>query len=297
MNKFLLGLTLLALCSLSVAAASDTAGANQLRAAAERTESNAAQVMPITDAATATCAFTFTSGANDSFLKFCVTSNGNVVQMETPLGHEHIKHGVPGEGYGLCDTNTNTEYFDYSFFGDSPNWGVPTVVSQAPSNVRIARTTLDGIWTLIQTFTQVPGTSPSVRVTMAVRNNSTIDRTVFLMRYVDADPNHVFDSPMGATSNSAFAWDQTVLANIGLRGNFGLMLQGDALAQQHFPDLGPQAFIESNTFSDPPPPCNPYKNFVSGTPLPDGKAWLVVIYELGVPPKSSKTVTVNYKGL
>jgi hypothetical protein len=88
-----------------------------------------------------------------------------------------------------------------------------------------------------------------------------------------------------------------VSANIGLRGNFGLMLQGDALPQQHFPDLGPQAFIENNTFSDPPPPCNPYKNFVSGTPLPDGKASLVVIYELGVPPKSSKTVTVNYKGL
>src|SRR5262245_25549231 len=297
MNKRFLGLIMVALGSLGVAATSDGPGANQQQTVAERTELGAGLNALVSPAATATCAFTFTSGTTDNFLKFCVTANGNVVQVETPLGHEHIQHGVAGEGYGLCDTNTSIEYFDYSFFGDSPNWGVPMVVSQAPTNVRIARTTLDGIWTLIQTFTQVAGTSPSVRVTMALRNNSAVDRTVFLMRYVDADPNHLFESPMGATSNSAFAWDQTVTANIGLRANFGLMLQGDALAQQHFPDLGPQAFLESNTFSDPPAPCNPYRNFVSGTTPPDAKASLVVIYELGVPTKSSKTVTVNYRGL
>src|SRR5882672_1389217 len=98
MNKFLLGLTLLALCTLSVAATSDAAGEHRQQAAAERAENNAAQILPVSDAATITCAFTFTSGTSDNFLKFCVTANGNVVQMETPLGHEHIRHGVVGEG-------------------------------------------------------------------------------------------------------------------------------------------------------------------------------------------------------
>lgn len=97
-----------------------------------------------------------------------------------------------------------------------------------------------------------------MKVTMALKNNTTIDRTVFLIRYADVDPDHLFSSSMGATSNSAFAWDQTVFANVGLRGNFGLMLQGVALPQQHFPDLGPQGFIENNEFSDPPPPCKSF---------------------------------------
>jgi hypothetical protein len=167
----------------------------------------------------------------------CVTVNGNVAQFEAPLGHEHIRHGIVGEGCGVCDVNTNTEYFDYSLFGDSPNWGVPTLGNQTATSVKIARTTTDGVWTLTQTFTQVAGTSPLVKLTMSLRNNSAIDRTVFLMRYADVEPDHLFTSSMGATSNSAFAFDQTVVGNVGLRGNFGLILQGAALPQQHSPDL------------------------------------------------------------
>ena len=128
----------------------------------------------------------------------------------------------------MCDLSTNTEYFDYALFGDSPNWEAPALISQNATSVKIARTTSDGFWSLTQTFTQVAGTSPSVKVAMVITNNTTIDRTVFLMRYADVEPDHLFTSSMGATSNSAFAWDQTVSANIGLRGNFGLMLQGVA---------------------------------------------------------------------
>jgi len=292
MKTFVCVLALVALGSFGVAGHSDSSAASPQQAADGQTSS----IGPISDAATATCAFTFTSGAGDSFLKYCVTANGNVVQFETPLGHEHIAHGVPGEGYGLCDINTRTEYFDYSFFGDSPNWDEPAVVSQSATSVKIARTTIDGVWTLSQTFTQVAGTSPSVKVAMTLKNNTTIDRSVFLMRYADVEPDHLFESSMGATSNSAFAWDQTVFANIGLRGNFGLMLQGDPLPQQTATDLGPQGFIEDNTFSDPPPPCNPYKNFIAGTP-PVSKGSIVMIYELAIPKKSAKAITVNYKGL
>src|SRR5262249_1254774 len=150
---------MVALGSFSAAGKSDSTAPPPQAAAPQ-----VARTAPVSAAATATCAFTFTSGANDSFLKYCVTANGNVVQFETPLGHEHIAHGVPGEGYGFCDINTRTEYFDYSFFGDSPNWGDPTVVNQNTNSVKIARTTIDGVWTLTQMFTQVAGTSPFVKV-------------------------------------------------------------------------------------------------------------------------------------
>ena len=248
------------------------------------------------DAATSTCAFTFTSGAGDSFLQSCVTVNGNVAQFETPAGHEHIRHGVVGEGYGVCDTNTNTEYFDYSFFGDSPNWRAPVTGTPTATSVKITRTTIDGLWTLTQTFAQVAGTSPFLKVTMTLTNNAAVDRTVFVTRFTDAEPDHLFTSSMGATSNSAFAWDQTVTPNIGLRANFGIMLQGLALPQQHAPDLGPQGFIEDNEFVDPPPPCHPYTNFISGTPF-ESKGSLALVYQLGIPARTSKTITVNYRGL
>src|SRR5205085_3077819 len=118
----------------------------------------------------ATCAFTFTSGAGDTFLKYCVTANGNVTEFQTPEGHEHIAVGSIGEGYGICDFGNHDtkpiEYFDYAEFGDSGNWGPATVMSQNAKSVKIARTTSDGVWTLTQTFTQITGTAPSVKVDM-----------------------------------------------------------------------------------------------------------------------------------
>ena len=296
MKKSLLALTVLALCWVSFAADSDTANLNRKQAAAESAEISA-QSLPVTTAATATCSFTFTSGANDNFLKFCVTANGNVAQFETPLGFEHIDHGVVGEGYGICDVNSNTEYFDYSFFGDSPNWLAPTVVHQTATSVKIARTTSDGIWTLTQTFTQMAGTSPFAKVEMALKNNTAVDRSILLMRFADVEPDHSFSPDLGATSNSAFVWDQTTSANIGSRSNFGLLLQGLALPQQQFPDLGPQGFVEADTFVTPPPPCSPYTNFVVGAQSENAFGTIVMIYSLGVPKKATKSVTVNYRGL
>ena len=297
MKKSLLAFIVLALCSLSVAADSDTANVNRKQPAAASAEKLAGRAALVSPLATATCSFTFTSGANDNFLQYCVTANGNVAQLETPQGHEHIAHGVVGEGYGICDVSSNTEYFDYSFFGDSPNWLAPAVVNQTATSVKIARTTADGIWTLTQTFTQMAGTSPFVKVDMALKNNTAIDRTIFLMRYADVEPDHLFSPNLGATSNSAFVWDQTTLANIGSRSNFGLLLQGLALPQQQFPDLGPQGFVEADTFVTAPAPCNPFLNFVPGAQSENAFGTIVMIYSLGVPKKKSKSVTVNYRGM
>jgi hypothetical protein len=153
-------------------------------------------------------------------VKCCVTANGNITQLETPQFHEHIAAGIFGEGYGICDATSGTEYFDYADFGDSANWGPPTLVTQSATLVKIVRTTADGAWTLTQNVTMVPGASPTVKIAMALKNNTTIDRIAFLMRYADVDANSSFINSLGATSNSAFGWDPTAFANIGLRGNF-----------------------------------------------------------------------------
>ena len=136
----------------------------------------------------------------------------------------------------------------------------------------------------------VAGTSPAVKVAMALRNNTTTDRVAFLMRYADIDANRGFINSLGATSNSAFGWDPTAVPNIGLRGNFGINLVADALPQQHSPDLGPQGFTQSTPAG--PAPCNPYAQMFAGLQTAaDGS--VVAIYELGVPTKASKSVVTS----
>jgi len=287
--------TVLVLGPLTFAQQPGTSGtASQPQAAAAAAQARVAQTATHSLASTAACSFTFTSGANDTFVKYCVTANGNITQLEMPQFHEHLAAGVFGEGYGICDLTNGTEYFDYAAFGDSANWGPAALVTQSATLAKIVRTTSDGAWTLTQNITMVPGTSPTVKVAMALRNNTTDDRTAFLMRYADIDANTIFINSLGATSNGAFGWDPTAFPGVGTRGHFGVTLQADALPQQHAPDLGPQGFTQSGPGG--PSPCNPYAFMFAGLQTAaDGS--VVTIYELGVPTKTAKTVTVHYKGM
>jgi len=298
-QKFVVTTIALAVCSLSFAADTGKPSVNaQAQAEAASAQNLAAQAALRGPFATSTCSFTFTSGANDTFLKYCVTANGNIAQLETPQGHEHIAVGAFGEGYGLCDATVGSAevpYFDYADFGDSSNWLPATLVTQSPTVVKIVRSTADGIWTLTQTITQMAGTSPSVKVAMSIKNNTVVDRHAFLIRYADVDANGFFFNSLGATANSAFAWDPTISTNIAFRGNFGLSLQAHAIPQAQAPnDRGPQAFTQNTP--NGPPPCSVIFNFVPNLdPADDGS--VVTFYELGVPKRASRTVTVHYKGM
>src|SRR4051794_15291458 len=64
--------------------------------------------------ATVTCSFTFTANRGNKFIKYCVTKNGNITQFQTPEGNEYIALAPAGEGYGLCNFDTATQYFDYA---------------------------------------------------------------------------------------------------------------------------------------------------------------------------------------
>lgn len=185
-------------------------------ALAQRDTAHAAPHSPF---ATSACSFNFTSGASDSFLKYCVTANGNITQLETPQGHEHIAVEAAGEGYGICDLIPFVSYVDYADFGDSGNWGPSSVINQSGKSVKIARTTSDGIWTLTQTISQVAGTSPSVKATMTLKNNSDQLRTVFLVRYADVDADGAVQNSLDGTAKSAFGWNSNASSK-----PFGLIL-------------------------------------------------------------------------
>jgi hypothetical protein len=271
-KRLIIVLNLLGMCSLALAQSQ-----TQLQAAREVSRS------PLT---TSTCAFTFTTGANDSFVKYCVTVNGNIAQFESPAGKEHIAIGTIGEGYGFCDLNPQVRYFDYSDFGDSGNWGAPTTVSQTATSVKISRTTTDGIWTLTQTITQIGGVSPSARIKMTVKNNSNITRSLFFMRYADADAGGSFLNNFDGTQKSAFGWNSDTTSNA-----VGLLLQNAGT----FPaDSSPGAFTQN--VPEGPDPCNFTTHFASGPQLAtDGS--IVLLYALNFSKGASRTVTVSYEGL
>jgi hypothetical protein len=65
------------------------------------TKKNSIDAAPRSPQADPGCSFLFTSGANNTFLSYCLTTNGNVTQLITPAGHFQIVN--PVEGYGICD--------------------------------------------------------------------------------------------------------------------------------------------------------------------------------------------------
>jgi len=204
--------------------------------------------------------------------------------FESPAGEEHIAVGKDGEGYGICDVSgDHNQYFDYAEFGNSGNWGPATVLSQSATSVKISRNTSDGVWTLTQTFTRVSGASPSVKIAMALKNNSALDRTVFLMRYVNVDAAGVFQNNLDATTNSAFGWN-----SIGANSPFGLVLQNVGESPFNF-----SGFVQN--VPDGPAPCSTTLHQVPG-PLTGTDGSVFMFYAGTVPKWVSRTATVSYKG-
>jgi hypothetical protein len=282
--KFALAITALALCSLSFAETPSAAKANNQREkAAALAQKNAAEAAPHSPFATSICSFTFTSGTNETFLKYCVTANGNITQLETPFGVEHIAVGEVAEGYGICDDTALVEYDDYADDGATSNWGPAVVVSRDATSVKIARTTSDSNWTLTQNIRQFAGTS-SVNVAMTLTNNTAHDKLVFLMRYADVDAGSVFLNNFDGTEDSAFGWNSAGVNSFGM----AIRNVGNTLPAVH------TGFAQN--FPGGPSPCNALAN-ASSTPLIATDGSIVMFYDMFVHKGASKTVTVNYKGL
>jgi hypothetical protein len=282
MKQLAVAVTVLVVCSLSFAGSPGAVKVNaEAEAKAALAQKNAAQAAA-SPLATSTCSYTFTSGTNNTYLQYCVTVNGNITQLMTPLGVEHIAVGSFGEGYGICDITAAVGYYDYADFGDSANWGAPTLLSHTATALKIARSTSDGIWTLTQTITQMAGSS-SIKISMALKNNTAIARTAFLLRYADTDTAGVFNNNLDGTLNSAFAWIKT-----GESTPYGLMLQ--VTGNTPFTRNGFAQNVPAG-----PDPCNAIAHWTGSTLLfTDGS--IVLRYNIPVPKLGTKTVTMTYKG-
>ncbi len=273
MNKSLYAITFLVLTFVSLGNAqairADDAAARQAAA-----DNKQRYVQPSPDA-TVTCSFTFTANTGNKYIKYCVTKNGNITQFASPSGVEFISLSPAGEGYGLCNFDTSTQYYDYAGYGDSGNWQAPTTVSSSATSVKIARTTNDGIFTLTQTITLNKGTSSAV-VTMAIKNNTTKSRHIGLLRYADIDADGFAGNSFDYTSRTAFGYNQM---------QHGLQLQ---YVSGDFSNGGFSQVIPGG-----PNPCQIFTN-VAG-PLADTDGSVFLQYDIQLAAKASKTMAVSYK--
>ncbi len=286
MKELVLALTVVALCSISFAGSPGPKKVNLPQkadaAAAQETVTRAAPNSPF---ATTTCSYTFTSGVNNSYLKYCVTANGNILQIETPSGHP--QSGTTGEGYGICNESPAQNYTDYAT-SDTGNWNAATVLSSSSSSVKIARTTSDGNWTLTQTITKVPATS-SIKIVMALRNNQAVAKVVYLVRYVSVFADSLVNNFHGATLNSAF------VSSYYPQGTpppyYGLQMQIVGT-----PPFGYwQAFAVAASLGGPNA-CD-FAQYSDGAENPIGQGGLEIAYVGLVPAGGTKTVTLTYRGL
>jgi hypothetical protein len=239
------------------------------------------QAQPVPAAATP-CSYSFTTGAGNSYLAYCVTANGNITQLETPSGYQQI-NGGGGEGYGICNETPAQNYTDYAT-SDTGNWNPATLVSKTTSSVKIARTTSDGNWTLTQTITQV-AKPPSITIVMVLKNNQAVAKVAYLLRYADVNSIANWPNTFGATVNSAFAWSFPLSPPL-----YGLQLQNVGTPPFGFW----QGYAQTVNFG--PNACAFAANASAGfAEQIDGS--VLMVYAGAVPAHGTRTVKLTYQGL
>jgi len=225
--------------------------------------------------ATVTCSFNFTANTGNKFIKYCVTKNGNIPQFESPSGEEYIALAPAGEGYGLCNFDSATQYYDYAGYGDSGNWQAPTTTSSSATAVKISRTTTDGIFTLTQAIALNKGNS-AAQITMTIKNNTTTARHIGILRYADVDAGGFSGNSFDFTNRTVFGYNEM---------GFGLTLQ---FLSGQFSNGGFSQVVPNG-----PNPCQIFTNVAGPLANTDGSIFLQYDIELGS--KASKTVSMQYK--
>jgi hypothetical protein len=228
------------------------------------------------------CAYTFTSGSAETYLKYCVTTNGNIVSFQSPSGIEHIKSDTSSEGYGLCDGGAGLEYYDWAGAGASANWGKATLVTHTATEVKIERTTSDGVWTLTQTITQNMA-GAYAKVEMQFKNNSAVAKGGFFMRWADVNADNSTINNLDSTALSA--WGYREATNDIVFTPYGLLLQNLGVATISHSGYA----LNSN---QPPDVCEPALNANGTLTATDGS--IMMLYAFGGLGKN-QTATVNVK--
>jgi hypothetical protein len=153
-------------------------------------------------------------------MKLCLSDHGNVIHFESPTGIQQIASGE--EGYILCDATTGAVYHDTGTVAEG--FGAPTIIEPNGLNsfpFTVVRTTLDGQFTLSQTFTRGRQRTTGDReliILTDVANNTSTSHQLQVTRWVNADVN---GSPahdiFGRTRESVLAWES--VSEVGDSGN------------------------------------------------------------------------------
>lgn len=223
-----------------------------------------------------TCASTFSSGSGPTLFQWCVTSNGNIVSIQSPEGAEHILLKA-GEGYQLCDFSALVAYTDYAAEADTGNWKTSIVTQPNGPNtfpLTIKRTTTDGKYTLTQKFSQVPADF-TIKIATTVKNNTTSSPFLYVYRYADL--------AVDGGGNSSIDWfDQSANSAWGyLPFQDGIMLSTGT----------PSLFHSADVTKLVPAHCD--FPMVATPANVDGGVYL--LHGFTAAPKSSTTFTVIYR--
>lgn len=215
------------------------------------------------------------TAASPSF-DYCLSNNGNIVHMETPFGFNHLVPGQLTEGYGICDVDSKTAYYDFADGGSTSNWLPPQVGTSYP--LVIERTTSDGLWVLTQTFSASNADS-SIKIKMELANHNLqgTSRKANLVRFANINVN-------GSTTNLFEVTPSSVVAASIVGGSPGIQIR----------EAGKTANTPIGlTKTDIPDPCNPTANSKAPFFTSDGAEELM--YVLDVPNGGHKTTTVLYR--
>lgn len=252
-------------------------------------QNNSKQSKGASRAADEKCAFTFSSGAGHGATQFCVTANGNIAQFAMTglngLSSEMFSGIAPAsEGYGVCDTHTLTNYYDYAK-GDSGNWN-PATATSTPKSVTITRTSADGNWKIVQTITQKKATRTgygAVEIKMAVTNQSDVDKIVIVYRHANIDA-------YGSTFNDFDTSETNAMGFVSGMGGVSSIAHFVTTAFDfHF------SFLQTNP--DGPVPCTPLAEQGGQQSFFQGDGSVDHYFNLEILPGRTKMMTVTYQGI
>jgi hypothetical protein len=231
--------------------------------------------------ASAACAFSYFSGPLATFTRYCLSANGNVVQLDSPSGNEFINKANLLEGYGLCDFTPNVSYYDYAST-DSANWGPTTVTTPNATTKVFVRTTSDGFFQLTQTITQLKASATtvgSIKITMAVKNLTGVAKNnLTLLRVANVDAGSTpTNNEFVSSANSSFGQEP------GARWGLGLTTNTFTFANNGIVMNVPTG----------PNPCHYVTNVDPFAFVGDGS--IGHVYNISIPKGATKAVTMTYK--
>jgi hypothetical protein len=241
---------------------------------------------------TTTCpaAQTFTYGSGAQKFAFCISTHGNVLQLESPANFRHIS---TREGYAVCSSLTEvSESHGYDAGSSESGWGVATASQPGGANtlpLSITRNTTDGKFQLKQSF-EWNTAEKEIIITMVLKNTSASSiMSVQLSRYFDGDISDTPGNDVYDTTQSA-AWGRDTSLT-----RYGLMLTALSFAYTSQADQEP--FNAWNPTGSTYQSARGCYSFIGYGPPPPASDYIGrLTYTLGtISAGQSKTVKMLYK--